>query len=137
MEAYYQQQPVSSYISGQYRQRGNGFGRLTTGIGMAALRIARKFLWSVAKKIGLEIIVQASPELVEVVTKMKSPKQTTKLAAQKTLRKQLGGSKTAKMPKQKTNSENQGFRKKKPLPRSRSNFFSKVQRRSRSSPHQT
>ena len=58
MEAYYQQQPVS-YISGQYRQRGNGFGHLTAGIGMAALRIARKFLWSVAKKIGLEIIVQA------------------------------------------------------------------------------
>ena len=37
--------------------------------GRAALQIARKFLWTVAKKIGRELIVQAAPELVEVVTK--------------------------------------------------------------------
>ena len=44
MEAYYQQQSVSPYFSGHYRQRGSGFGDLAAGIGRAALPIARKFL---------------------------------------------------------------------------------------------
>ena len=81
----------------------------------------------VNKKIGRELIVQAAPELVEVVTKKKSPKQALKSTVQKTVRKQVGGSKRIR--KLKTNGENpkQGIRKKKPLARSRSNFFSKVQ----------
>ena len=126
MEAYYQQQSVSPYFSGHYRQRGSGFGALAAGIGRAALPIARKFLWPVVKKIGRELIVQAAPELVEVVTK-KSPKQALKSTVQKTVRKQVGGSKRIR--KLKTNGENpkQGIRKKKPLTRCRSNFFSKVQ----------
>ena len=129
MEAYYQHQSVSSYFSGHYRQRGSGFGALTAGIGRAALPISRKFLWPVAKKIGRELIVQAAPELVEVVTTKKSPKQALKSTLQKTVRKQVGGSKTGRMRKLKTNGEKpkQGIRKKKPLTRSRSNFFSKVQ----------
>ena len=53
MEAYYQQQSVPPYFSGHYGQRGSGFGALTAGIGRAALPIARKFLWLVAKKTGL------------------------------------------------------------------------------------
>ena len=127
MEAYYQQQSVSPYFSGHYRQRGSGFWALAAGIGRAALPIARKFLWPVAKKIGRELIVQAAPELVEVVTKKKSPKQALKSTVQRTVRKQVGGSKRIR--KLKTNGENpkQGIRKKKPLTRSRSNFFSKVQ----------
>ena len=129
MEAYYQQQSVSPYFSGHYRQRGIGFGALAAGIGRAALPIARKFLWPVAKKIGRELIVQAAPELVEVVTK-KSPKQAIKSTVKKTVRKQVGGSKTRGMRKLKTNGEKskQGIRKKKPLTRNRSNFFSKVQK---------
>ena len=82
MEAYYQQQSVSPYFSGHYCQRGSGFGALAAGIGRAALPIARKFLWPLAKKIGRELIVQAAPELVEVVTKKKSPKQAIKLTVQ-------------------------------------------------------
>ena len=129
MEAYYQQQSVSPYFSGHYRQRGSGFGALAAGIGRAALPIARKFLWPVAKKIGRELIVQAAPELVDVVTKKKSPKQAIKSTVQKTVRKQVGGSKTGRMRKLKPNGEKpkQRIRKKKPLTRSRSNFFSKVQ----------
>ena len=92
MEAYYHQQSVSPYFSGHYRQRGSGFGALAAGIGRAVLPIARKFLWPVAKKIGRELIVQAAPELVEVVTKKKSPKQAIKSTVQKTVRKQVGGS---------------------------------------------
>ena len=92
MEAYYQQQSVSPYFSGHYRQRGSGFGALAGGIGRAALPIARKFLWPVAKKFGRELIVQAAPELVEVVTKKKSPNQAIKSTVRKSLQKQVGGS---------------------------------------------
>ena len=67
--------------------------------------IARKFLWLVAKKIGRELNVQAPPELVEVVKNKKSPKQALKLTVQKTVRKQMGGSKTGRMRKVKTNGE--------------------------------
>ena len=129
MEAYYQQQLVSPYFLGHYRQRGSGFGVLAAGIGSTALPIARKFLWPVAKKIARELIVQAAPQLVDVVTKKKSPKQAMKSTVQKIVRKQVGGSKTGRMRKLKTNGEKpkQGIRKKKPLTRSRSNFFSKVE----------
>ena len=117
MEAYYQQQSVSPYFSGHYRQRGSGFEVLAAGIGRAELPIARKFLWLVAKKNGRELIVQAAPELVEVVTKKKSPKQALKPTVQKTVSKQVGGSKRIR--ELKTNAENpkQGIRKKKPLTR--------------------
>ena len=129
MEAYYQQQSLSPYFSGHYRQRGSGFGALAAGIGRGALSIARKFLCPVAKKIGRELIVQAAPELVEVVTKKNPPKQAIKSTVQKTVRKQVGGSKTGRMRKLKTNSEKpkQGICQKKPLRRSRSNLLSKVQ----------
>ena len=114
MEAYCQQQSVSPYFSGHYRQRGSGFGDLAAGIGRAALPIARKFLLPVAKKIGCELIVQTVPELVDVVTKKKSPKQAIKLTVQKTVRKQVGGSIIGRMRKLKTNGEKskEGIRKK-------------------------
>ena len=105
MEAYYQQQSVSPYFSGHYCQRESGFGALAAGIGRAALPIPRKFLWPVAKKIGRELTVQAAPELVEIVTKKKSPKQAIKSTVQKTVRNQVGGSKTGRMRKLKTNVE--------------------------------
>ena len=87
MEAYYQQQSVSPYFAGHYRQRGSGFGALAARIGRAAIPIAKKFLWPVAKKIGRELFVQAAPEIVDVVTKKKSPKETLKPTVQKTVRK--------------------------------------------------
>ena len=96
---------MSPYFSGHYWQRGSGFGALAAGIGRAALPIARKFLWPVAKTIGRELIVQAAPELVDLVTKKKSPKQAIKSTVQKTVRKQVGGSKTGRMRKLKTNRE--------------------------------
>ena len=75
MEAYYQQQSFSPYFAGHYRQRGSGFGALAAGIGRSAIPIAKKFLWPVAKKIGRELFVHAAPEIVDVVTKKKSPKE--------------------------------------------------------------
>ena len=86
MEAYYQQQSVSPYFAGHYRQRGSEFGALAAGIGRAAIPIAKKFLWPVAKKIGRELFVQAAPEIVDVVAKKKSPKEALKSTVQKTVR---------------------------------------------------
>ena len=82
MEAYCQQQSLSPHFSGHYRQRGSDFGALAASIVRAALPIARKFLWPVAKNIGRDIIVQATHKLVEVVTKKKSTKQAIKSTVQ-------------------------------------------------------
>ena len=74
MGAYNQQQLVSPYFSGHCCQRGSGFGALAAGIGRAALPISRK-LACMKKKNGRELILQAAPELVDVVTKKKPPKK--------------------------------------------------------------
>ena len=94
MEAYYCNQASQSmpHFSGHYRQRGNGFGALATGIGRVSLPLARKFLWPAAKKIGPDLLVQGAPELVEVATKRKSAKQALKSTVAITARKQIGGS---------------------------------------------
>ena len=83
MEACYQQQSVSPYFSGRYRRRGSGFGILAAGIGRAAMPIASKFLWPLAKNIRGELIDQAAPEPVDVVKKKKSAKQATKPTVKK------------------------------------------------------
>ena len=90
MEAYYQQQSVSPYFSGHYRQRGRGFGASAAGIGRAALPIARKFLWPVAKKIGRELIVNEAPELKHVVSK-KVSKTSNKFDCAKNCKKKTCG----------------------------------------------
>ena len=92
MEAYQQQKSVSPYFAGHYRQRGSGFGALVAWIGRAAIPIAKKFLWPVAKKIGRELFVQAAPEIVDVVARKKRPKEALKSTVQKTIKNQVGGS---------------------------------------------
>ena len=137
MEAYYQQQSVSPYFAGHYRQRGSGFGALAAGIGRAAIPITKKFLWPVAKKIGRELVVQAAPEIVEVVAKKKSPKEALNSTVQKTVKKQVGGSRARiggvrsgnvyKKQKQSGPVKSRKIiQRKQPLLRSRSDFFSKV-----------
>ena len=76
-----------------------------------------------------ELIVQAAPELVEVVTKKKSPKQAIKSTVQKTVQKQVGGSLVKKkyIKKKQTKSRSKTIHRKQPLSISRSQFFSKVQ----------
>ena len=75
MEAYYQQQSVSTYFSGHYHQRGSDLGASAAGIGRPALPIPRKFCWPVAKKFVTWINAQAAAELIEVVTKKTSSKK--------------------------------------------------------------
>ena len=128
MEDYYNRQTSSMpHFSGHYRQRGSGFGALAAGIGRVALPIARKFVWPVAKSIGRDLLMQAAPEMINIATKQKTPKQALKSAVVNTARKQVGGAaakrrKRAAKPKSKRKTIVQ---KTKPR-RSRLDFFSKV-----------
>ena len=94
-------------------------------------------MWPVAKKIGRELFVQAATEIVDVVTKKKSPKEALKSSDQKTVKKQVGGSRARiggvrggnVYQKQKQNGPVKSrkiIQRKQPLLRSRSDFFSKV-----------
>ena len=78
MEAYYHNQATMPHFSGHYRQRGSGFGALAMGIGRVALPLARKFIVPAAKRIGKELLVQAAPELIDIATRKKTPKQALK-----------------------------------------------------------
>ena len=84
----------------------------------------------VAKKIGRGLIVQAAPELVDVVTKKKSPKQAISSILQKNVRKQVSGSKTGRIRKLKTNVEKpkKALERRSLLTRSWSKNFPKVQK---------
>ena len=131
MEAYYAQQAVSPYFSGHYRQRGSGFGALAAGIGRAALPIARKFVLPAVKRIGKELLLQAAPELIEVASKRKTPKQALKSTVKKTLRKQVGGSMGAYRARRRKSVQK---RVKRPYGSGKKARFSKVSRRKNNSP---
>ena len=126
MEAYYAQQAVSPYFSGHYRQRGGGFGALAAGILRAALPIARKFVLPAVKRIGKELLLQAAPELIEVASKLKTPKQALKSTVTKTVRKQVGGSMGAHCARRRKSVQK---RVKRPYGSGKKAWFSKVSRR--------
>ena len=137
MEAYYQNQATMPHFSGHYRQWGSGFGALAMGIGRVALPLARKFIVPAAKRIGKELLVQAAPELIDIATRKKTPKQALKNTVKNTIKKQVGAgrSKSHMSRKRKRATTTTTTRKRKtkalipqkrtPL-RSRSNFFTKV-----------
>ena len=85
------------HFSGHYRQRGNGFGALAAGIGRVALSLARRFILPTAKRIGKELLKQSVPELLDVVSSKKSPKQALKNTVSKTVKKQTGESRKRKL----------------------------------------
>ena len=136
MDSYYANQVTSlPHFSGHYTQRGSGFGALAAGIGRVALPLARRFILPAAKRIGRELLKQGVPELVDVVSKKKSPKQALKNTVSNTIKKQTGGraqqqrprkqigSRSSKLTKQRKTS----FISKSRAPkRSRSDFFAKV-----------
>ena len=98
MDSYYTNQASAlPYFSGHYRQRGSGFGALASGIGRIALPIARKFVLPAAKRVGKELLLQSVPELMDVVSKKKSPKQALKNTISNTVKKQTGGSLALRM----------------------------------------
>ena len=92
MDSYYANQATSlPHFSGHYRQRGRGFGALAAGIGRVALPLARRFILTTAKRIGKELLKHSIPELLDVVSSKKSPKQALKNTISNTVKKQTGG----------------------------------------------
>ena len=76
MDSYYANQATSlPHFSGHYRQRGSGFGVLAAGIGRVAPPLARRIILTTAKRIGKELLKQSVPELLDIVSSKKSPKQ--------------------------------------------------------------
>ena len=106
MEAYYHNQATMPHFSGHHRQRGSGFG-----------------------------LLQAAPELIDIATRKKTPKQALKNTVKNTIKKQVraGRSKSRMSRKRKTATTTTRKiktkvlipKKQTPL-RSRSNFFTKV-----------
>ncbi len=125
MEAYYSRQAAIPHFSGHYRQRGRGFGALAAGIGRFALPLARKFIWPAAKAIGKELFTQSVPEIANVITKKKTPKQAVRSAVKKTIKKQLGAGRVSKK-KRPTRQSPRISRRQRSSRRSRSDFFAKV-----------
>ena len=97
---------------------------MAAGIGRVAFPIARKIIWPAAKKIGRELIAQAAPELLDVVTKKQSAKQALRNTVTKTARKQLGGARFSK--RKRANQTKPTISRKHITKRSRSDFFSNV-----------
>ena len=143
MDSYYTNQASAlPYFSGHYRQRGSGFGALASGIGRIALGIARKFILPAAKRVGKELLLQSVLELMDVVSKKKSPKQALKNTISNTVKKQTGGSLALRMRQRRMNRRRskrsgskarKGSKKRKVViskykqpKRSRSDFFAKV-----------
>ena len=72
------------------RQRGRGFGALAQVIGRTAIPILRKYVVPAAKRIGVDMLEFAVPEIAEVVSGRKNFKTAKKSVGKQTLRKQLG-----------------------------------------------
>ena len=140
MDSYYANQATSlPHFSGHYRQRGSGFGALAAGIGRVALPLARRFILPTAKRIGKELLKQSVPEILDVVSNKKSPKQAVKNKISKTVKKQTGGSRKRSSPRQKRRSRPRKTKtssavtkrkgiilSRRPPKRSRADFFAKV-----------
>ena len=104
MESYYTNQASAlPYFSGHYRQRDSGFGALASVIGRIVLPLARKFIIPAAKRVGNKILLQSVPELMDVVSKKKSPKQTLKNTISNTVKKLTGGSLALRMRQRRMN----------------------------------
>ena len=89
MDAYYHNQATMPHFSRHYREQGSGFGAVAMGIGRVALPLARKFIIPAAKRIGKELLVQAAPELINIATKKKTPKQALKSTVKNTIKNKL------------------------------------------------
>ena len=141
MDSYYSNQATSLlHFYGYYRQRGIGFGDLAAGIGRVAVPVARRFILPTAKRIGKELLKQSVPELLDVVSSKKSPKQALKNTITNTVKKQTGGSRKKKLRQHSLRSRSKSSSKKsaavtkrkniistrRPLKRSWSDFFAKV-----------
>ena len=119
MEAYYTGQSSLPHFSSYQRQRGSGIGTLAAGLAGVAIPFSKKYLLPAAKRIGRDFLMETLPEIADVVTKRRTPKQALKRSVRRTIKRQLGQG-------QKKKRKKQIIRKKLFKKRSRSNFFKKV-----------
>ena len=67
------------------------------GIGRVALPLARNFIIPAAKRMGKELLVQGVPELINIATKKKTPKQALKSTVKNRIKRQVeSGKKSAR-----------------------------------------
>ena len=78
------------YYRGVGRQRGRGFGALAQVIGRTAIPFLCKYIVPAAKRVGVDLLEFAVPEIAEVVGGKKNFKTAAKSVGGQTLRKQLG-----------------------------------------------
>ena len=72
------------------RQRGRRFGAFGEVIGRTAFPFLRKYIVPAAKRVGLDLLEIAVPEIAEVVSGRKIFKTAAKSVGKQTLKKQLG-----------------------------------------------
>ena len=77
------------YYRAVVRQRGKGFGALAQVIGRTGIPFLRKYVVPAAKRVGVDMLEFAVPEIGEVFSGRKSFKTAAKSVGKKTLRKQL------------------------------------------------
>ncbi len=92
MDEYYLKQASSAtpFLKAQSRQYGSGLGSLVRGLQRFARPFAEKVLIPALKSFGRELLMQGAPELVQVATKRKSPKQAFKQTLRNTVKSQVG-----------------------------------------------
>ena len=78
------------YYRGVDRQRARGFGALAQVIGRTAIPFLRKYVVPEAKRIGVDMLEFAVPEIAEVVSGRKNFEAAAKIVGKQTLKKQLG-----------------------------------------------
>ena len=99
-----------------------GIGALAQFIGRTAISFWRKYVVPAAKRIGVDMLEFAAPEIGEVLSGRKTFKTTVKTVGKKTLKKQLGeGNHSKQRTIIPTNSTNQSSR-------SRRDIFTNISR---------
>ena len=78
------------YYRGVGRQSGRGFGALAQVIGKTLIPFLRKYIVPAAKRVGVDLLEFAVPEIAEVVSGRKNIKTAVKSVGRQTLRKQFG-----------------------------------------------
>ena len=76
------------FYRGVGRQRGRGFGALAQIIGRNSIHIMRKYIVPAAKRVGVDLLEFAVPEIAEVVSGRKNF-EAAKGVGRQTLRKRL------------------------------------------------
>ena len=80
---------VLPYYKSIGRQRGRGFGALAQVIGRTAIPFLRKYIVPAAKRVGVNLLEFAVPEVADVVSGRKIFKTAPKSVGRQTLGKQL------------------------------------------------